>query len=220
MWIKQKRYVDKSTEQPLVTIRNNGIGLNKKCLEDASAKYGYYVELFVSPDKHKLGFRFSKDQPEDSYLLGKDGGRRKGTKATTGSAVLACGKFIRDNLSLFTPDSSKPYVLTPSSDDSGIWFINLALSFPLKLSEVTPDACSTGVYRYLSQGEVVYVGHGLLKERFSSKERTDWVFDEIEYRLVDSEDERFKLERMHLDSFLNDTGRLPLYNRYNGRQRS
>jgi excinuclease UvrABC nuclease subunit len=90
-------------------------------------------------------------------------------------------------------------------------------AFDRRLSITKPLVSETGVYRYIYDDEVVYIGQGVLRSRFSEKIRESWNYDDVEYMVIESEDERFNIEKKLLDEHKQVNGKLPFYNRVGGR---
>ena len=45
----------------------------------------------------------------------------------------------------------------------------------------------------------------------------EWDFDIIEYSLIEDEEEQFRWEAFWLDKFVEEHGKLPIYNRISGK---
>ena len=74
-----------------------------------------------------------------------------------------------------------------------------------------------GIYRYVDKNEqVLYIGKGVIKQRASSPERSDWGVHKIEYSILDDENKALEWESYYLDQFRSSNGLLPPFNRISG----
>jgi len=74
-----------------------------------------------------------------------------------------------------------------------------------------------GIYRYVDKSEIVYYGRAKnIKLRARDSIRDNWVYDKIEYSLIDSESEQVFWESKFLDDFKASNNRLPRYNQLSG----
>jgi hypothetical protein len=209
-WVKQKRETVVS-DAPSIFIRQSGIRLSSKACEEYKIEIGHFVELFLSEDLQRLGLKFSTSATEDSFIVGTDGGQ---SKAKNG-AYIACGHIARR----IKPADKKTAILPLLRDkESGILYSHLAKKFEFLQSKTPAKNGDLGVYRYLLDNEVVYIGQGVLRDRFGEEQRKSWNFDDIEYMIASDEKERFTIEASLLDEFKSINGRLPFYNRIGGRR--
>ena len=80
-----------------------------------------------------------------------------------------------------------------------------------------PEGIS-GIYRYRnSEGEVIYIGKGNIKNRLKSSERNNWGIQKVEYSIIHSEVERSTYESYHIREFSEKNGRKPIYNLIGGK---
>ncbi len=215
MWIKQKKNVDKKVEATL-TFREKGLGLNKIFSSEYDIKTGNFCELFFSDDGSKIGLKFDKKQSEDSYTVGADGGNKGKTEHN--SLFIACGTALKKSdvyVKLCNDKTSFPIFYDKSND---MYYVNILGKFIYNTTDRNIKSNEKGVYRYLSEGEIVYIGQGDLKSRLSSDIRTSWIYDKIEYMLIDDEIDRHTIESDNINLFTSINGRLPIYNRIKGRK--
>ena len=73
-----------------------------------------------------------------------------------------------------------------------------------------------GIYRYIDEGKIVYIGKGSIKDRLKEDQREEWKFDTIEYSLIDNDDEQFEWEHYWIEEFKKGNNNfLPAYNKGN-----
>ena len=198
-WILTKRGT-KVCQEPRVTIRTRGIALNSILVKtlDVNRKY---CEIYTTSSQ--LGIKFLYKPTEQSYVVGSDGG---GKSRSSNSLFIACSQLIKNNFSPYV-DRSIVCVYDQKSD---MWIINLIPFFinsdttELKIEDI-------GVYRYVLDAEVVYIGQGVIKTRMNDNARKNWLYNKIEYFLCSKEDAK-KYEKIYLDEYIKSNGRLPHYN--------
>jgi excinuclease UvrABC nuclease subunit len=97
-----------------------------------------------------------------------------------------------------------------------MWEAVLIPVFDRDVKTIPPMNDDIGVYRYLFDNQVVYIGQGNIKQRLASLERRDWVFDKIEYFLTQDGAEAITLEALYLEDFKKEYKRLPMFNKISG----
>jgi excinuclease UvrABC nuclease subunit len=79
-----------------------------------------------------------------------------------------------------------------------------------------PDALM-GIYRYKDKtGSVLYIGKGYIKTRSNSQDRREWGVHEIEYSSLPTDEDSLKWESYYIQSYQNEFGLLPPFNRISG----
>ena len=104
------------------------------------------------------------------------------------------------------------------------WFIRLMPAFeesvvPSRVGDLGPD--KKGIYRYLSDGEVVYIGKGNIRNRYQEEpNRPSWRVSRIEYSVIkDDEDgqKAMEWESWWIERFKEqNNGHRPRYNLNDG----
>ena len=64
------------------------------------------------------------------------------------------------------------------------WIATLCPSFEFSVSRndhlrIPPD--SAGIYRYMDDNKIVYIGKGVIRSRYNETGRSDWQFDLIQF---------------------------------------
>jgi hypothetical protein len=219
-WIKRRRTRKGKTLNPvaLVTIRVNQIAFNAHFVATAQLDEKPHVCISADHDQLRLGFQFHTKANEDSFALTTDGGTDgKGKGRCIGAAGLmrehpwlkAVGKVENPRLRCFEPRWS---------GIDRMWVISLCPSFDRRVSDRSEISHESGIYRYKRGDEIVYIGCGQIRSRLGSSERKDWDFETIEYSVMGDKDQQAKWERWWLDRFVEEKGKLPLYNRISGKR--
>ena len=217
-WIKVPKS-QKHAAYPFFTVRKMGIGISADLARRHEIKPGMFAEVFCQPNQGLYGFKFMDVATPDCYIVTPDGGGRGGSYKQS-ALWIACGKIVTTNADLLAEASHKERRKIPALFDQNakVVYFQLTPAFAYKVSARKPQAEECGVYRYVMDGEVVYIGQGALSERIGHSQRKDWVFDDIEYMIVESEAERLKIESGLIDEHRQSFGRLPFYNRIAGRK--
>jgi hypothetical protein len=220
-WIKYRRKRGKSLDPVArITIRTNQIAFNAHFVAIAHLEEKPYVSAYVNPDLFRLGFQFdAKSTNEDAIALRNDGGPRgKGCKGRCMGAVglmreypwlKAMGKIKNPRLRRIEPQWS---------GTDGMWVISLCPCFERRVSDRSDISHESGIYRYKRGDVIVYVGRGQIRSRLGSSEREEWDFETIEYSVVPDNDQQVKWEAWWLDRFVEEHGKLPLYNRISAKR--
>ena len=105
----------------------------------------------------------------------------------------------------------------------GPWFISLIPAFeesvfPSQVPSLGPD--KKGIYRYLSDGEVVYIGKGIIRDRYQAEpQRASWRISRIEYSIIEDDQKALEWEAWWIDRFRKqNSNHLPRYNQRGGVQ--
>ena len=92
-----------------------------------------------------------------------------------------------------------------------VFVIQLFPSFERLVTLDELKDADAGIYRLISNGEVVYIGKGMIKQHRADKE-----FDKIEVSFVPLQEKQLEYESFHIDRYKKSYGRLPMYNRIAG----
>lgn len=185
-----------------------------------------YVTYLVDEEHCRIGFKFLVDQAEGNTVK-IDWRKRDTPSGRIGIEPLRKHQFIRDvenspNISdrRFIPELERAGSL------GDIFVIRLAPMFENSLpahqvGNIPSDA--SGIYRYLKDGETVYIGKGDIRRRAQSAEREHWDYDTLQYSIIkrtnkDLQDaEQFRWEKHWILRFKEqNAGQRPLYNKNDG----
>ena len=219
-WEKVRREGGEPTDAtPLVTFRRAGVAFNAAFAHAAGLESKTYVSVHVDSDSLQIGFKFLSDSSDaDSYSLTADGGGRgAGRWAQVGTLVK-----LPWVAAVIRIDDARLRRFPPTWDSAqSMWIVTLCPAFENRASagsEIPSDA--RGIYRYRRGDEVVYIGRGQIRSRLHAPERNEWDFETIEYSLVPDDERQQHWEAFWLDKFVDEYGKLPIYNRIGGVSRA
>jgi hypothetical protein len=204
----------------LVTLRPKSIAFNAHFIRMNDLHEKTRVTVLCDADRFQVGFQFhSNASDQDSFALTTDGGRKGKTAYGRAIEVQALMKRYRWLKAAATPRGRLIRRYSPEWRPTyGAWIINVRPSFEIRVSIAEDiDPGLHGIYRYLSNDKIVYVGRGDIRSRANSPDREAWLFDTIEYSVIEDLAEQEKWETWWLDDYRNEFGALPFYNRVGGK---
>lgn len=216
MSLKDKKFIRTKTSdsnQPLVTISGGSFSFNSKFVKEFELKKYSRVTFYIDEENFKVGFEFhSNILDKNSHSLQIRGG----TALTKAQEAIFNTPFLKKVNSLIsTTDKRFPAVFDRVDR---LYVISVCPAFEIKttiLSEIDSEA--RGIYRYLDENNVVYIGKGRIKSRANSPERADWKFDVIEYSIVENEEAQIEWESYWIKRYREDNNtQLPRYNKISG----
>ena len=183
------------------------------------------MRVFTDDDKRLVVFRPVSGLEKRPGLL-KLGTSRKGYKTLTAKGVIAQTTWIGAVARLADVEARKfelkeyPGSLPPGEGESP-WFIRLMPAFeesvvPSQVGSLGPGI--KGIYRYFSGGMVVYIGKGIIRDRYQQEpERASWGVSRIEYSMIEDDQEALEWEAWWIERFRKENGgAFPKYNRVGG----
>lgn len=158
-----------------------------------------YVRAFVDQIDMKVGFQFLDEKIDDNCLtIGFK--QRSLLNARIGIETLRRYKFIADVERSKNVKDRRFVPVLETSQHGKLWVIRLAPMFEKSVARADistlPSDCS-GIYRYLKNGETVYIGKGQIKRRAHESTRQSWDFDTIEFSVIEREDKRAQDDEQH-----------------------
>ena len=210
------------TRAPLVTLRPKAVAFNSVFVRSADLKRHPFVSFKVDPEEFRIGIRFHGDASDPTALTlthdGGGGGHRR--RERNNLSVMAVALMSRHRWIMATAterDSSLRRFKPEWLGMEQLWVINLRPAFErhaTQIEEIPGDA--RGIYRYIDDGEITYIGKGNIRDRARSGERERWKWDRIEYSLVPDDAVQTRWETWWLDWHEQKHGRLPTHNRIGG----
>ena len=210
-WIQQKPVYDIS-DKCVASIVRGGFRINAVFGKAIGNQKG--AQVFVDATGRKVGIKFINEATNDSFTVGSDGG---GNARGSNSKMITCSSVIKSNrilheMSKGPKDKSRVTFI----NTNGMWEATLIPIFDLDAELNPPKDADVGVYRYLFDGAIVYIGQGNIKQRLASVDRKAWVFDKIEYFISKDSVEAVLLESLYIEDFKKEFKRLPMFNKVSG----
>lgn len=211
-----------------ISLRKEHIGYNAFFVKEAYLYQYNRVEILIDPDEYRIGFHFLYQDPNIKDAEGKfkdtfacysdspdDNDIR--TKATGAQKLYEQFEFLK-NISQYKNPTYRQFKVQQDPQDSSIWFAQLHPTFEHSVSPAADLKGLRGIYRYKKNDLIVYIGKGVIESRINAPHRDKWVYDTIEYSIINDPPKQFEWEDFWLKRYKEDNeGRLPLYNEINGR---
>lgn len=208
-WLKVKKQ-NFSSNEPVISLNNNRFSYNVYFSKLAELEKNRFVKYFIDEENRKIGFEFYDNEVPDSFKV--TGNSIKGRYSQ--STELFSKTWIQKISKLNGINRFSPIV------DGKKFIITLMPVFEIKVLKtdylkINSEAC--GIYRYLDNGNIVYIGKGNIRSRLREISRKDWSFDTIEYSIVSS-DTQFEWENYWISRFrVENENCLPAYNLISGK---
>jgi len=202
--------------KPFIAISRSRVSYSASFARLADIDEYYRVSISADPETYRLGFFFHKDERLDSLALTPD---HKCTNKKTGlfsssHSLVSRYKWI-NRVTQLTPKERR---FSPQKSGNS-WILNLCPTFEHKFNRFSSEIPKeiNGVYRYmLSNGEVVYIGRGNIYKRLKCDERSNWVFDLVEYTILNDKALQILWESYYINRYFSQNGVLPAYNKICG----
>jgi len=215
-WIQQRNGTDKS-DLCTISVRKMGFGINAIFYRLADLDKYLFASIFLSEDKSKIAIEFHEEKKEGCYYIGSDGGGKSRVRLKSNkNRFIACGNVIRSNPVLNQLSKTTGSQKLVVSKEDGYWVARITPAFIYEIGVDNPKDDEIGVYRYLLNDEIVYIGKGQIKKRVSSPERKEWEFEKIQYSVLKTDDDCVIYESNLLNEHVKLFGSLPKYNRILG----
>jgi len=185
----------------------------------------HWMRVLTDEDERVVVFQPVPGLEKKPGLL-KLGTSRKGYKTLTAKGLIARTAWISAVARLPDVEARKfemkeyPGPLPPGEGEKP-WFIRLMPAFEKSVvpSQVgSLGSSDRGIYRYYSEDEVVYIGKGVIRDRYQQESgRASWRITRIEYSIIEDDQEALEWEAWWIDRFRTEHGgHLPRYNHVAG----
>lgn len=196
---------------PKISIRKQHLGFNEVFVKLADLQKFNKVQIFIDNESFKIGFKFHRGGHPDYLTLFSDNPSHK-TKATSAVQLIREYPFLK-KIAELESHLDRQFVVLKDGQDKSLWAAQLYPAFERSTDSKSELSKLKGIYRYKKEdGEIVYIGRGNILSRANSPERSRWVFDLIEYSVIDDATQQAKWEAHWLNKFVEQNGRLPIYN--------
>jgi len=206
-WVKiKKTYIKR--DEPSVTVTKQSFCFNAAMRKMTELDKNTYVSLFVNEEERKIAFEFKSTNDDiDDYKIT--------------SASCECRELMKKNwVSKVSELKKGQNVFAAKKETKSKWVITLCPSFEDQMQRSDSNklnSASSGIYRYLDNGNIVYIGKGKIRDRLNSPERKNWKFDVIEYSVIMDDEQALQWEAFWIDRYKSsNNNQLPAYNMISG----
>lgn len=211
-----------------ISLRKEHIGYNAFFVKEANLNQYNRVEILIDPDEYKIGFQFLYQDPNTKDVEGKfkdtfacysdspdDNDVR--TKATGAQKLYGQFEFLK-KISMYTNPIHRQFKVQQDPNDASLWFAQLHPTFEHTVGPSADLKGLRGIYRYKNNDLIMYIGKGVIESRISAPQRAKWVYDTIEYSIINDPAKQFEWENFWIERYKEDhQGQRPLYNQIDGR---
>ncbi|MBI2018712.1 hypothetical protein HYS96_03330 [Candidatus Daviesbacteria bacterium] len=210
---------------PKITLRKEHIGYNAVFTKVANLNQYNRVRPGIDYENYRIYFQFLY---QDKNVKGVEG-NFKDTLAlysdnpndvtkSTGAQKLYEHHALLRNISEYENQKHRQFEVKQDLEDTSIWFAQLHPTFEHIVGPTADLKGLRGIYRYKNNGLIVYIGKGVIESRINAPKRTKWVYDTIEYSVINDPEKQFEWENFWIKKYKEDNeGKLPFYNQNSGR---
>jgi len=205
----KKTFVQK--DEPSVTVSNNRFSFNTVMKKLAELEKNQYVNFFVDDEDRKIAFEFKPTNNDDDDFKVINVNKQP---------LCVCAELFKKKWVSKVSELKKGHNTFAAKREGKKWIITLCPSFEnqIKRSDIKNIPSDIdGIYRYLDNGNIVYIGKGNIKNRLNSSEREKWKFDTIEYSVIKDDTQAYQWESYWIDKYKSqNNNQLPTYNLISG----
>lgn len=218
MPLRDKKFVRTAitkANQPLITIANGCFMFNSHFVKIAELKKYSKVSVFVDEENYKIGFDFHNDaQDRNSFALMIKGG----SASIKAQEIIFNTPFIKKIMQLKNKADRRFYVNFDRLEKLYVIYVSPSFENEILDKSAMPSSIS-GIYRYLDNDEIVYIGRGKIKSRLNEPERKDWKFNRIQYSVIGDEEKQIEWETYWIKRYKEDNrNKLSFYNKTEGKK--
>jgi len=206
----------------VLSISRSGISLSAKFISENRLEHMEGIIFFRDDeDDYWLGFRLVEDfnRADSLALLATTKSNNRSCKASeiiNKTPVLAHVQGLEYR-------AQRQFEIEFDKKNA-LWFIRLRPVFERGVlwadRRSIPEEVS-GIYQYLSrEGEILYIGKGLIRNRASSPDRDKWGVYRINFSILTTDEEALRWESFYIEEYKNRYGVLPPFNRIGGHGQS
>jgi hypothetical protein len=210
-WVKLKKSYF-SSDEPLITIAHNRFSYNAIFSKIAELDKNPFVCYYLDEDSRKIGFEFKNIEEIDSFkvIVNKEKGNY--SQSTELFRVPWIKKIsLVKGINRFKPiRDGKRYTIT---------LMPIFENVVLRKEYLQIPSSASGIYRYIDNGVVVYIGKGNIRDRLNETTRNDWKFDTIEYSIIQDSESQLEWESYWINEYKkNNHNHLPNFNLIGGKR--
>lgn len=213
---------------PKITLRKEHIGYNAVFTKVANLNQYDRVRPGIDYENYRIYFQFLYQGKDEHGNYVKDvEGRFKDTLAlysdnpndatrSTAAQKLYEQHALLRNISEYENPKHRQFEVKQDPDDKSLWFTQLHPTFEHTVGPTADLKDLRGIYRYIKNDLVVYIGKGVIESRVNASQRAKWVYDTIEYSVINDPGKQFEWENFWIERYKEHHGEKPLYNQING----
>ncbi len=210
---------------PKITLRKEHIGYNAVFSKVANLNQYNRVRPGIDYENFRIYFQFLYQDPNVKDIEGKfkdtlalySDNPNDVTKSTGAQKLYEHHALLR-NISEHENQKYRQFKVKQDPEDRSLWFAQLHPTFEHIVEPIADLKNLRGIYRYKNNGLIVYIGKGVIESRISAHQRAKWVYDTIEYSVINDPAKQFEWENFWIKRYKEDNeGKLPFYNQNSGR---
>lgn len=210
---------------PKVTLRKEHIGYNAVFTKVANLNQYNRVRPGIDHENYRIYLQLLYQDKNVNDIEGKF----KDTLAlysdnpndvtmSTAAQKLYEHHTLLKNISDYKNQKYRQFEVKQDPDDSTVWFAQLHPTFEHTVKPTADLKSLRGIYRYKNNGLIVYIGKGVIESRINAPQRAKWVYDTIEYSIINDPEKQFEWENFWIKRYKEDNEeKLPFYNQNSGR---
>jgi len=210
-----RTHKNEGIKKPHVSFYNDCFRFNSTFVKESELRKYNRVKVYVDEENYQVGFEFHNDESDSNSRTLQFGQNTASIKASEIFNKIGFLKKIEQQANL--DDRRFPVKFDKAEK---LYVINLRPSFEQEETNTNINKIPrniSGIYRYLRDDQIVYIGKGRIRDRLDSPERKNWEFDEIQYSIVNDENKCTEWETYWIDKYKKDNkGKLPIYNKIEG----
>lgn len=210
---------------PKITLRKEHIGCNAVFTKVANLSQYNRVRPGIDYENFRIYFQFLYQDKSARDIEGKfkdtlalySDNPNDTTRSTAAQKLYEHHALLR-NISEYKNPKHRQFEVKQDPDDNSLWFAQLHPTFEHTVGPTADLKGLRGIYRYIKNDLVVYIGKGVIESRVNAPQRAKWVYDTIEYSVINDPGKQFEWENFWIERYKEEHhGEKPLYNQINGR---
>lgn len=214
-WTKIKRDTEINFKKPMVTFRNEKVvKFNPTLVSIMKLEKGMYADCFINDSGDSLRFVFNDNK--EGWKLSNDGGQKQ--KDTNGLIIQSVALYNNSKRLLEIAKSNINKIKNIDCNIIDNKTIEIIIAPCFELVGVPSSTEDIGIYKLYQDEKVVYIGKGKIKSRIDAHKKKGLLFNNTKYSILNSDDDCFYWESIHINSFVSSYGKLPIYNKIKGKK--
>lgn len=210
---------------PKITLRKEHIGYNAVFTKVANLNQYNRVRPGIDPENYRIYFQFLYQDKDVKDIEGKfkdtlalySDNPNDVTKSTGAQKLYEHNTLLR-NISEYKNQKHRQFEVKQEPEDTSIWFAQLHPTFEHIVGPTADLKGLRGIYRYKNNDLIVYIGKGVIESRINAPQRAKWVYDTVEYSVINDPEKQFEWENFWNKKYKEENeGKLPFYNQNSGR---